>query len=281
MQTIKNHIEKSLNKPVTSMNSISTGVNQSFKVVLLDKSEVFVKYQSKANDFFVKEGIELQLLRKFIATPNVLFADNNILILSWLKISNTTINQTKLGQSLAKLHKQITPYFGFKFDNKIGITPQYNAVDKKSINWLDFYWQYRLLYQIQLAYKKNLITNNNYQKLLTIKNKLPILIPNNITPTLLHGDLWSGNVLNVNNEPCFIDSACYYGHSEADLALTYMFGGFNNEFYKAYHNIHPKQQGFELRKTLYMLYHYLNHLNIFGINYLTNVNNYAELILTS
>ncbi len=281
MQIVKKHIQKTLNKPVKSISPISTGVNLSFRAVLLDDSEVFVKYQTKVNDWFIKEAKELKLLGRFVATPDVLFADDNILILSWLKLSNTIVNQSKLAQSLARLHQQIMPYFGFEFDNKIGSVKQCNAVGKNITNWADFYWQYRLLYQIELAYKKALISNNNYQKLLTIKNKLPKLITIDIKPVLLHGDLWSGNILSANNEPYFIDSACYYGHSEADLALSYMFGSFDNEFYQAYNNIHPKQDGFELRKPLYMLYHYLNHLNIFGNSYLANVNYYTEFILTS
>ena len=278
MRILKNYIEKSLKKSVINITSISSGVSTTYKVLLKNNLKVFVKYQNTPNDLLIKEAKELQLLAKFVDTPEILFVDNNILILSYLDISGS-VNQVELAQALAKLHNKIMPYFGFLFDNKIGITPQYNAVGKNITNWRVFYWHYRLVKQIDLAYKNKLITDYEHTKLLSIKDTLPEMIPNYIKPVLLHGDLWYGNIISVDTKPYFIDTACYYGHNEVDLALTYMFGGFDTIFYNTYYAIHNKQGDFELRKPLYMLYHYLNHLNIFGSGYLSGVNSCLNKII--
>ena len=100
-----------------------------------------------------------------------------------------------------------------------------------------------------------------------------------IRPTLLHGDLWSGNYIAASNGPYFIDTASYYGHSEADFALTYMFGGFSKEFYQSYQSRSPFEENFEERKPIYMIYHYLNHLNLFGRSYLGGVLNCYQKII--
>ena len=145
--------------------------------------------------------------------------------------------------------------------------PQYNAINQSVTSWSFFFWEYRLLFQIKYALKNKLISHKEYTKLLLIKSKLKNLLSNSIKPSLLHGDLWSGNVISGINGPVFIDTSCYYGHSEADLALTYMFGGFSNDFYRSYELHSPLESGSEQRKPIYMLYHYLNHLNIFGRSY--------------
>jgi len=106
-------------------------------------------------------------------------------------------------------------------------------------------------------------------------------LSNSIIPSLLHGDLWSGNIISGINGPVFIDTSCYYGHSEADLALTYMFGGFSNDFYRSYEVYSPLESGSEQRKPIYMLYHYLNHLNIFGRSYHPGVLSCTNQILDS
>ena len=91
-------------------------------------------------------------------------------------------------------------------------------------------------------------------------------------PSLLHGDLWSGNYLiDERGIPWLIDPAVYYGHREADLAMTSLFGGFSNTFYSAYKSAYPISQGYAEREPLYQLYHLLNHLNLFGTGYYSQV----------
>ena len=88
-----------------------------------------------------------------------------------------------------------------------------------------------------------------------------------IFPSLLHGDLWSGNMAQCGSTPVVFDPASFYGHHEYDLAIGRMFGGFDAEFYGAYHKQIPRQEGFEERSELYQLFHYLNHWNHFGGGY--------------
>ncbi len=93
-------------------------------------------------------------------------------------------------------------------------------------------------------------------------------------PSLLHGDLWAGNVMTGNDGRVWlIDPAAYVGHAEADLAMTELFGGFPQAFYRAYQEALPLQPGYDGRRDFYNLYHLLNHLNLFGVSYLSPVRN--------
>ncbi|HIG88585.1 MAG: fructosamine kinase family protein [Candidatus Thioglobus sp.] len=278
--SIETHIEKHLKQTVVSKQSVGTGLFEAYQVTLSDGNQVFIKYQSSANQQLIHEGKELALLGKTIHTPKVLGVCEHCLILEWIETANNPNVQTQMSAELAKLHKNTHEYFGFHFDNKIGQTPQLNGVDQKISNWSEFYWKYRLLFQIELGFKNKLLTQDEYQQLLKIKNTLEYLLDDNIKPALLHGDLWSGNVLSGKNNPYFIDTASYYGHREIDFALTFMFGGFSSVFYDSYNEVYPLDDGFNDRKPLYMLYHYLNHLNIFGVGYHANVMNCAKQLIS-
>lgn len=265
-----------LNQNIVKTQSLSTSLNQADKITLEDGVIYFVKSQHKPNNLLIKEGKELSLLGQFANVPAVIYHDEYYLVLEYLSADNSN-QQAELGKILANLHRQEMPYFGFEFDNKIGQTPQQNAVDKNAQNWSEFYWQYRLLPQINLAQKY--IDKQLFNALLSLQTCLSALLPENIKPVLLHGDLWSGNVLFSKGKPYLIDPACYYGHSEADLALTNMFGGFSTDFYQNYHQAHPKTGHFEKRKYAYMLYHYLNHVNLFGSSYLSGVKQCLKYLL--
>lgn len=269
--SIESHIERHLNQKVENIISISTGIFEAYKVKLKNGNYVFIKHQHNGNKQLINESTELVLLGKHIHTPKVLGCCEFCLILEWVDESFNNKKQSQMGSELANLHRNTSEYFGFEFDNKIGLTPQLNAVGKKADDWSEFFWEYRLLYQINLAHKNNLITYKEYIKSLSIQDNLKNLLDIEINPSLLHGDLWSGNTLSGKNNPYFIDTASYYGHREIDFALTFMFGGFSPEFYNEYNKHYPLDDGFDTRKHIYMLYHYLNHLNIFGISYHQNV----------
>lgn len=265
--SVESHIEQHLNQQVIVKQSVSTGLFEAYQVVLSDNSKIFIKYQSHSNRQLIDEGEELILLGKTIHTPMVLASCEKCLILEWIDTIKNPNMQSQMGVALANLHQNHHQYFGFHIDNKIGQTPQLNAVGQNINNWSYFFWEYRLLYQIELAHQNKQIDQFEYQQLLKIKDKLPSLLGDKITPVLLHGDLWSGNVLSGENHPYFIDTASYYGHREIDFSLTFMFGGFDDNFYQSYNKAYPLDSGFDRRKPLYMLYHYLNHLNIFGRGY--------------
>ena len=147
-------------------------------------------------------------------------------------------------------------------DNCIGATPQPNP---RSDDWVSFYRDHRLAHQFELAADKGRKFEGSQNLLDSLESFFSNYSPH---PSLLHGDLWGGNAsCNKDGSPYIFDPASYYGDREADLAFTYMFGGFSSAFYDAYENEYPLDSGFALRKILYNLYHEINHFNLFGGGY--------------
>ena len=184
----------------------------------------------------------------------------------------------KLGEQLAKLHLIHHETFGLSNNNYIGSLYQYNC---ESDNWLDFYSEQRLLTQYNLAREKGYLVDHETPGIEALKNGCRPFF-DEIEPSLLHGDLWSGNYLIASNgEPVLIDPATYYGHSEIDIAMSLLFGGFGSKFYESYFQRIPKKEGFNERIDLYQLYYLLVHLNLFGTSYKSSVmritNTYFQL----
>ncbi|XP_075668872.1 protein-ribulosamine 3-kinase, chloroplastic [Castanea sativa] len=188
------------------------------------------------------------------------------IIMEFIEFGSSRGNQSVLGRKLAEMHKagKSEKGFGFDVNNTIGSTPQMNTW---SSDWIQFYGEHRLVYQLKLAldqYGDSTIYEKG-QRL--VKSMGPLFDNVVIEPCLLHGDLWSGNISSdKNGEPVILDPACYYGHSEADFGMSWC-AGFGGAFFNAYFEVMPKQPGFEKRRDLYMLYHYLNHYNLFGSGY--------------
>jgi protein-ribulosamine 3-kinase len=174
----------------------------------------------------------------------------------------------KLGHQLAALHKISSAFFGLDHDNYIGSLPQSNTKEK---GWVDFFVCQRLEKQIQVAKTQDRIDDVTLKKLEKLCERLPSLLPEE-DPSLLHGDLWSGNIMvNHNGEPTLIDPAVYFGNREVDLAMTHLFGGFNLSFIESYNESFPLVPGFQERLDLYNLYPLLVHVNLFGGEYLSQV----------
>lgn len=190
----------------------------------------------------------------------------------------------RFGRSFAQMHRYTNETFGFYEDNFIGVTPQLNIPsEEEKNNWTKFYFNKRLLFQFRLAEKNGYVSSKMAAAFGKLENKIEtILKGSEEPPTLLHGDLWSGNFLcDKNNDPVLIDPAVYYGHREADLAMTKLFGGFSPLFYEAYQKELPLPPGWEYRESIYLLYHVLNHLNIFGRSYLFEAERLLQLIVSS
>ena len=170
-----------------------------------------------------------------------------------------------LGRQLAALHARPQPYFGWYRDNTIGSTPQIND---RCDDWAEFWGERRLGFQLKLA-ARNGYTGALQRRGEELRSRLGDFFTSyRPTPALLHGDLWGGNAsCTVNGEPVIFDPAVYYGDREADLAMTELFGGFSERFYAAYRETLPLDGGYPQRRTLYNLYHVLNHLNLFGGGY--------------
>lgn len=180
------------------------------------------------------------------------------------------------GQQLAEMHRATRPRFGWDRDNRIGSTPQPNA---EHDNWIEFWSERRLGFQLQLA------ARNGYRGRLQERGErlcqgLAALLDHSPVASLLHGDLWGGNIgYAPDGQPVIFDPACYYGDREADLAMTELFGGFGRQFRAAYEEAWPLSPGYSVRKQLYNLYHILNHLNLFGGGYLSQAERMVDQLL--
>lgn len=172
-----------------------------------------------------------------------------------------------LGRMLATAHRKPGPRFGWQRDNYIGTTPQANGWCD---DWSEFWMQRRLRPQLELAKR------NGFDIAFP---DTPLLEKHQPAPSLLHGDLWSGNAGFTAGGPVVFDPAVYYGDREADLAMTELFGGLPRDFYRAYEETYPLEAGYQRRKHLYNLYHLLNHLNLFGGGYLGQVKSTLRLLL--
>lgn len=171
-----------------------------------------------------------------------------------------------LGRALAQLHRTAGPHFGWPADNFIGLAPQENVPDD---SWPLFFARHRLLPQLKRA-RENGMERTLAEKGEHVAEKVAaFFVGGHPAPSLLHGDLWSGNTGRLpDGTPVVFDPAVYYGDREADVAMAELFGGFPESFYAAYREAWPLSEGFETRKTLYNLYHILNHFNLFGGGYL-------------
>jgi protein-ribulosamine 3-kinase len=213
-------------------------------------------------DAFGAEADGLEALRPHIRVPRLL--DRGIrngkafIVLEHLDLQRGG-DFAQLGRMLAALHRPAGPRFGWARDNYIGLSPQQNGWRD---DWAEFWREHRMRPQLELAKKKGFAVE--MPRLDVLENHRP-------QPSLLHGDLWSGNAGFTAEGPVVFDPAVYYGDREADLAMTELFGGFPKEFYRAYDEAFPLMPGYEQRKHLYNLYHLLNHLNIFGGGYLSQV----------
>ncbi len=271
---IKLKIELFLNESIVSSKSVSGGCIADSRVIETETDKkYFVKTHSGKANMFINEANSLNELTKpdCIRVPKVILSDNSFLLLEFIEQgSKQALFYSEFGQAFAQMHKFTAKEFGFFEDNYIGATPQYNtATLGGKANWDEFYFQKRLLPQLKFAESNGYSSKELSQGIGKIENKLDkILKGSEEPPTLLHGDLWSGNYLCDNNgKAVLIDPAVYYGHREADLAMTKMFGGFTQTFYESYQNNFPLADGWEYRENIYLLYHYMNHLNLFGSGY--------------
>ena len=251
--------------------SVSGGcINQSY--LLADrKRSFFVKLNdAKRLPMFEAEAVGLQqiLASKTVRAPRPLCqgvaVDQAFLVMEYLDF-RTHGDAVALGQQLALMHRPRQACFGGPRDNTLGSTPQPNT---QTATWITFLRDQRIGYQLRLA------AQNGYGgKLQTQGEKLLAGLDaffTNYQPqaSLLHGDLWGGNHAYLSDgTPVIFDPAVYYGDRETDLAMTELFGGFAPAFYAAYREAWPLDAGYAERKTLYNLYHILNHANLFGGGY--------------
>jgi fructosamine-3-kinase len=240
-----------------------------------------VKWNEQAgDDLFEAEAKGLQLLQKAgsIRVPEVINygrkAEKAYLLLQHIERARPKAEYwAELGRRLAGLHQQTNSLFGLDYDNYIGALRQTNT---RTNDGIQFFIESRLKVQVGLAFYNSQLPKCLYDKFFELYERLPELLPAE-PPALLHGDLWSGNLLvDEQGEPCLIDPAVHYGLREMEIAFTRLFGGFHENFYNAYREAFPLAPGFEQRVDIYNLYPLLVHVNLFGSGYLPGVERVLE-----
>lgn len=191
--------------------------------------------------------------------------------------SATSADWRLAGGSLAMMHRYRQKRYGWHRNNTIGSTPQENH---HTDIWVEFLSNHRIGYQFDLA------ARNGYGGRLQTRGrelleKLPEMFTEYVPDaSLLHGDLWSGNIgFTASGQAVVFDPAVYYGDRETDVAMTELFGGFADDFYRGYEEVWPLDHGYRVRKHLYNLYHLLNHLNLFGRGYLSQCESLIDRVL--
>ncbi|MBD1936194.1 fructosamine kinase family protein [Microcoleus sp. FACHB-68] len=214
--------------------------------------------------------------------------DSAYLVLEWLDLGGRGGERAseEMGRKLAAMHRWNPPdgypahpaigEFGWEINNTIGSTTQINTW---TANWAEFWTKHRIGYQLKLAKRRGGQFSQGERLLEVIPELLAGYQPK---PSLVHGDLWGGNASCTSaGEPVIFDPATYFGDREVDIAMTELFGGFPAAFYRGYNEVWPLDAGYSQRKTLYNLYHVLNHFNLFGGSYESQANRMIQQLLSS
>ncbi|MBK5931873.1 fructosamine kinase family protein [Halochromatium salexigens] len=206
-----------------------------------------------------------------------LVGDQAFIAMEHIDLGGARGDAAAAGRQLAAMHRATRARFGWARDNTIGSTPQPNG---EHDDWVSFWDQRRLGFQLDLA-ARNGYGGRLQQRGERLRQGLSTLLDHAPSPSLLHGDLWGGNLgYAAGGQPVIFDPACYYGDREADLAMTELFGGFGGHFRAAYEEAWPLSPGYAVRKQLYNLYHILNHLNLFGGGYLRQAEAMIDRLLS-
>ncbi len=250
--------------------------------VITQRARYFAKWQDEKNQFlpqmFPTEAQSLRALgaANALRVPQVLAATSEFLVLEWIESARLG-NHALLGAQLALQHRKSAAQFGFESDNYLGRWQQPN---QPRATWSEFLRDNRLQPLLKLALELELLPSHLIARLKGIIDNVPRYLHDlESVPSLLHGDLWSGNFLfDASGQPFVFDACVYYGEREIEIAYCELFGGFDAEFYRAYNQEWPLQSGSEKRRALHQLVHLLNHLNHFGRAYLARVEAVCNLL---
>lgn len=271
------YCERLLGSNIRKITAVGGGDISEARLLQTDTALYFIKINRSpaALQMFQTEAAGLRLIRDTAAirSPAVIHCecirDDCFLLMEYIESGpRTTAFWERFGTSLAVMHQEVQPHYGLHFDNYIGSLRQFNPT---LADWPAFYHQARLQPQLELARKDRKMNPDDLQRFERLFQKLPELLPDE-HPSLIHGDLWSGNFLAAQTEEVvLIDPAVCFAHREMDLAMSRLFGGFSPLFYAAYENAYPLLPGWQERVPLYQLYYLLVHVNLFGGGYLQSV----------
>ncbi len=247
----------------TEIQKKGEGISDVYKVYA-SKGTFILKYNpDPPQGMFLAEKKGLDALKEAGAlVPTVIDLTENEMLLEYLEPREP--DHAEAGRVLARIHRNHKDYFGLDYDNFIGRMSQKNTTSQ---DWIEFFWNNRIKFPLDLYCNTNSIDNADQKIWDKLHQKLPMLLNHDPTPSLIHGDLWIGNLYWGNEGPFFIDPAIYYADALMDLAFTEMFGGFRSNFYNAYHDEYSIPTVYKDLKILYQIYPYLVHANHFGGSY--------------
>ena len=262
---------------ITEARAIGGGcINEAF-ALKTTVGKFFIKFNSASAFPFMfekeAEGLKILAHTNTISVPEVMGSAESgkmaYLVLQYIESGIPDNNfWNEFGTKLADLHRNTNEYFGLDHDNYIGSLVQSN---KKHADFIEFFIVERIEPQLKEARNKGEFSQSDLRYFHSLFKSLHNIIPLE-KPSLLHGDLWSGNfMVTTDSIPCLIDPAVYYGHREADIAMTQLFGGFQPEFYHAYNQAWPMEKDWQKRMDIFNLYPLLVHVNLFGGSYASQV----------
>ncbi len=220
------------------------------------------------------EGLMLRYLgeRSRLPVPEVIHADDQLLLMSHIKTGGglTEKSQIHAAELLAELHSITAEYFGFDCDTVIGGLAQPNPKEK---SWPTFFRDHRLLYMGREALNAGRLPPDVMNRIEAIAENIESWLDNDAKPSLIHGDMWGGNILSgTRGIAGFVDPAIYYADAEIELAFSTLFGTFSDPFFRRYNELRPMKPGFfETRRDIYNLYPLLVHVRLFGGHYVNSV----------
>ncbi len=269
--------ENFLGASIVSSRTVGGGSICDSRLLRTDKGNYFLKMSNspQASAMFEAEakGLEMLAATKSLKIPEVIFysSEDNVsfLLMEYIEQGVPTATFWKeFGYGLAELHRESNPFFGLDSDSFIGSLPQRNTPKD---NWVDFFILERIQPQIDLAVNRSAIDKDAISKFEKLYIILPEIFPEE-KPALIHGDLWNGNfIVTSQGMPAIFDPSVSFAYREMDLAMSMLFGGFDQKFYNAYNEAFPLQNGFENRVEIYQLYYLMVHVNLFGGSYLNAV----------
>jgi len=270
---LKDHLEQKHNLIIVNSLPLSTGFGIRGDKIWLENGHIAAVKSSisQRSPNLITEAQMLESLKTAgWPVPDVWAVDDHCLVMEWLSNDNSSLSQRaqfKTGQTLAKLHRHSASYFGFANTTPIGPLAQPNH---ETSSWLDFYKNKRIMHIATIAQEKEALPTNLFDRLQVFSEQLGNFLCEPDKPSLIHGDIWGGNVMVHQGQLTgFIDPAIYYADKEIELAFTQMFSTFGQDFFKGYQTITPLEPAFfKERIDIYNLYPTLVHVCLFGSSYL-------------
>lgn len=278
--TLESRIAAALGVAPRRIGPLSGGCIGEVYAVDLDGSDrVVVKHDARTNAKLDVEGFMLRYLAEHsdLPVPSVRFAAPDLLVMEYVEGDSrfSAKAEEHAAELLAALHGRGADEYGLERDTLIGGLHQPNP---HTSTWIEFFREHRIMHMARLAHEEGRIDKVMLARIESFAGKFGDLLLEAPHPSLLHGDVWTTNVLAQDGRITgFIDPAVYYGHPEIELAFTTLFGTFGDAFFKRYQELRPIAEGFfDTRRDIYNCYPLLVHVRLFGSSYVSGL----ERVLT-